>query len=128
IHGLQVAQPRRIRGGHIDHQVVGDVLNRTRGLPVVIRRELRWSDLRLAQVHTHGLEATATGESLCSGNRAVVVETHAVEDRAALRTSEQARGRVGWLRNAGQRARLRVSKAERTPELELLGVLIEARS
>ncbi len=87
--GLQVPQPRRVRGGDIDHEVVAQVPQQPEAADVVLRRIGQGGDLRLAQVHPQGYGvgrgADAGLQPLRHGGGALVVEAHTVERRQILR-------------------------------------------
>src|SRR5699024_996203 len=82
LHGLQVTQPRRVGGADVDHQVVGEPGEHRRGRHVVAHRVVCGHDLGLTDVDPHGVAAAPAPQVVGGVAGPVVVEPHAVEDRA----------------------------------------------
>ena len=121
---LEVAEAGRVRRADVDHEVVG-----VRGEPPGAVGEV--GD-RLGLGDAPGLAdvgADRAGAAMCEparrGRGAVVVEAHAVDQRAIAGQPEHPGPRVAGLRLGGDRADLDEAEAEREQRAHAPGVLVE---
>lgn len=126
--GLEVAQTGRVGRGDVDDEVVrvgGEALG---GLHVVGGCVGLGDHLGLADVDADGgaEDRVARGQPGGDGGRALVVEAHAVDQRAVRDQAEQALLRVAGLRLAGHGADLDVVEAEHRHAVDRDRVLVEA--
>ncbi len=129
VHRLEVAQAGRVRRGDVDDEVVRVRREALGGLHVVGDGLRLRDDLGLADVDAdHGLEDGLTGgQAGRHGERAVIVEAHAVDERAVRDEPEQPLLGVAGLRLPRHRADLDVVEAQHRHAVDGDRVLVEAR-
>ena len=112
---LQVAQSRRVRRADVDHHERRQRAEQPGAFGVVVDRRLGRGGLGLADVdadrHVGGVPRQLDRQLA----RAVVVESHPVEQRAVVGQPEHPRLRVAGLRLRGDGADLGVPEPQRTP-------------
>ena len=134
LHGLQVAQPRCVRRGDVDDQVVGVRREQGGALLVVAHGVVLGDHLGLADVDAEGyaeakagaVEATL-GQPARDDLGAVVVEAHPVDDRAVGRQPREPGLGVAGLRLPRDGADLDEPEPHVGQGVDADGVLVEAR-
>jgi hypothetical protein len=129
LHGLQIAQARRVGRAHVHHQVVGQRREQGRARDVVCGGVDVGRGLVLADVHADDARpATPPPRAQAGSHRvgAAVVEAQPVDERSIVDQPEHPRLRVARLRPRRDGADLDEAEAEREQRVDAARVLVEA--
>lgn len=124
---LQAAQAGRVRRADVDGDVAGVGVDLVQADQVVVDRALHRGIEVLADVdpqHAAILRRTHPRQQVVD---AVVVETHAIDDRVGLRQAEQARPGIARLRSRSDGADLDEAETELAEPVDGVAVLVQAR-
>ena len=125
LHGLQVAQARRVRRADVDHQERGQRADQACALGVVGDGVLGRGHLGLADVHPDRHVGGVPGQPQREFARSVIVEPHPVEQGLVVGQPEHPRLRIAGLGLRGHRADLGVAETQRAPGVQARAVLVE---